>query len=129
MCLATQMFKVQNYMVVALGIVQVGNLTRDRNYWGRPERANIPRPVVSLTSTRPGTDVVAMTAAALAAASVAIKEESSQVQETVCKHCVHRPNKDISSCELSSGLVSCVAAQGMVVAGRAFYGARTVIFK
>lgn len=59
---------------------QIGNLTRDRNYWGRPERANVPRPVVSLTSTRPGTDVVAMTAAALAAASIAIKEESSQVR-------------------------------------------------
>jgi len=59
--------------------LQVGNLTRDRNYWGRPERANFPRPVVSLTSTRPGTDVVAMTSAALAAASIAIREESSQV--------------------------------------------------
>lgn len=35
--------------------------------------------MVSLTSTRPGTDVVAMTSAALAAASIAIREESSQV--------------------------------------------------
>lgn len=62
-------------------VAQVGNLTRDRNYWGRPERANFPRPVVSLTSTRPGTDVVAMTSAALAAASIAIREESSQTSD------------------------------------------------
>lgn len=59
---------------------QVGNLTRDRNYWGMPERANIVRPVTSLTAARPGTDVVAMTAAALAAASVAIRDKSSQVR-------------------------------------------------
>ena len=97
------------------------------------ECANNPRPVVSLTSTRPGTDVVAMTAAALAAASVAIKEESSQVQEPVCTHCVH--NKDTCTCELSSGLVSFVAAQGMdviegVVGCRACGdGARTVVVK
>lgn len=57
----------------------MGNLTRDRAYWGRPENANIQRPVTLLTAARPGTDVVAMTAAALAAASVALKEEASQV--------------------------------------------------
>jgi hypothetical protein len=67
-------------ILITLLVAQIGNLTRDRNYWGMPERANIIRPVTSLTSTRPGTDVVAMTAAALAAASVAIKEESSQVR-------------------------------------------------
>jgi hypothetical protein len=62
-------------------LLQIGNLTRDRNYWGMPERANIIRPVTSLTSARPGTDVVAMTSAALAAAAVAIREESSQTAD------------------------------------------------
>lgn len=64
-------------------VAQIGNQTRDRNYWGMPERANIVRPVTSLTSARAGTDVVAMTAAALAAASVAIRDQSSQVSSII----------------------------------------------
>lgn len=59
--------------------MQVGNLTRDRAYWGPPERATLARPVTVLTATRPGTDVLAMTAAALASAAVALRDESSQV--------------------------------------------------
>jgi hypothetical protein len=54
---------------------------RDRAFWGRPERANMPRPVTTLTAGRPGTEVAAMAAAALAAASIAVREESVQVMQ------------------------------------------------
>jgi endoglucanase len=60
---------------------QVGDMVRDRQYWGSPERCTLPRPVSYLSAARPGTDVMAMTAAALAAASVAIASESAQVAD------------------------------------------------
>lgn len=59
--------------------LQVGDITRDRAYWGQPERSTIPRPASFLSQARPGTDAMAMTAAGLAAAAVAVQGDSLQV--------------------------------------------------
>jgi hypothetical protein len=61
--------------------LQVGDMARDKLYWGSPERSTIPRPATYLSAARPGTDAMAMSAAALASAAVAIQEESLQVAD------------------------------------------------
>lgn len=61
--------------------VQVGDMAKDRLYWGAPERSTIARPATFLSAARPGTDAMAMAAAGLAAAAVAIQEESLQVAD------------------------------------------------
>jgi hypothetical protein len=58
---------------------QVGDITRDRAYWGPPERSTIPRPASFLSQARPGSDAMAMAAAGLASAAVAIQGDSLQV--------------------------------------------------
>jgi hypothetical protein len=60
---------------------QVGDMAKDAAYWGSPERCMLARPATYLSSTRPGTDVMAMSAAALAAAAVAIQDESMEVAD------------------------------------------------
>lgn len=60
-------------------MTQVGDITKDRAYWGSPERCTVARPATYLSQARPGTDAMAMGAAALAAAAVAIQSESLQV--------------------------------------------------
>lgn len=62
-------------------IAQVGDIRLDRNYWGSPEKATMQRPAYALDARKPGSDVVAMTSAALAAAATAIQDESAQVAE------------------------------------------------
>ncbi|WIA15640.1 hypothetical protein OEZ85_002267 [Tetradesmus obliquus] len=62
-------------------VAQVGDITRDRAYWGQPERSTIPRPASFLSQARPGTDAMAMTAAGLAAAAVAVQGDSLQVAQ------------------------------------------------
>ena len=57
----------------------MGDIQLDRNYWGSPEKWSAARPAYSLDARKGGTDVIAMTSAALAAAAVAIKGDSSQV--------------------------------------------------
>jgi hypothetical protein len=61
-------------------VLQVGDINRDRAYWGAPERSTIPRPASFLSQSRPGTDAMAMAAAGLASAAVAIQGESLQVR-------------------------------------------------
>ncbi len=48
-------------------------MTADHNYWGSPESMTMPRPAYKITSSAPGSDVAAETAAALAAASLVFK--------------------------------------------------------
>lgn len=55
-------------------VIQVGNITYEANYWGRPEELNYDRPILETNSTYPASDVIAETAAALAAASIVFKE-------------------------------------------------------
>jgi endoglucanase len=52
----------------------VGNVDLELHVWARPEDMTWPRPSQKLTSQRPGTDVVANAAAALAAVSLAFQE-------------------------------------------------------
>lgn len=56
-------------------------MTKDRAYWGSPEKYMGARPATYLSGARPGGDCVAMVAAALASAAVAIQEESLQVAD------------------------------------------------
>jgi hypothetical protein len=56
-------------------------MTKDRAYWGAPEKFMGPRPATYLSAARPGGDMVAMVSAALASAAVAIQDESLQVAD------------------------------------------------
>eukprot|EP00878_Enallax_costatus_P000276 GHUV01000347.1.p1 GENE.GHUV01000347.1~~GHUV01000347.1.p1 ORF type:complete len:1266 (+),score=343.56 GHUV01000347.1:286-4083(+) len=62
-------------------VAQVGDMAKDKLYWGSPEKSTIPRPATYLSAARPGTDAMAMSAAALASAAVAIQDESLQVAD------------------------------------------------
>jgi hypothetical protein len=70
----------------------VGNWSDDRVYWGRPEDVNLnrtTRPVFTVNINSPGADVVAQTAAALAAASLvldAVDEAGSEYQAKLVRH-------------------------------------------
>ncbi|KAG6425705.1 hypothetical protein SASPL_116151 [Salvia splendens] len=59
----------------APGIIyaQVGDPNADHNCWQRPEDMDTPRTVYAVTPNKPGTEVAAETAAALAAASLAFR--------------------------------------------------------
>nr|AGG19097.1 cellulase [Zea mays] len=54
--------------------VQVGDGDSDHSCWQRPEDMDTPRTAYSVDASRPGSDVAAETAAALAAASVAFRQ-------------------------------------------------------
>ncbi|KAG0568289.1 hypothetical protein M758_6G007900 [Ceratodon purpureus] len=53
--------------------VQVGDPNTDHQCWQRPEDMDTPRPAYKVDASRPGSDVAAETAAALAAASIAFR--------------------------------------------------------
>jgi hypothetical protein len=69
-------------------VAQVGDMTRDKAYWGAPEKAFMPRPASFLSAARPGSDMIAMTSAALAAAAVAIQDDSTQVAQVYLQKAV-----------------------------------------
>ena len=50
--------------------VQVGDPDEDHRYWGRPEDITRHRPAILLTPRSPGSDVIAETAAAMAAGAM-----------------------------------------------------------
>ncbi|KAK6964934.1 endoglucanase 4, partial [Biomphalaria glabrata] len=51
----------------------VGDPYLDHTYWGRPEDMDMERPAYKLTPEAPGSDVIAETAAAMAAGYMAFK--------------------------------------------------------
>ena len=53
---------------------QIGNSELDHNQWTRPEDSTIPRPAYKITRERPGSDLAAETASALAAASILLEK-------------------------------------------------------
>ena len=59
-------------------VSKVGDVTEDANYWGMPESMTLSRKASFADAKRPGTDVIAMASAALAAASVALSADSAQ---------------------------------------------------
>jgi hypothetical protein len=58
-------------------LVQVGDVQTELGYWARPEDMTWARPSYKVTSRRPGSDIVANAAAALAAVSVAYQPYDS----------------------------------------------------
>ena len=51
----------------------MGDGNDDHNYWGRPEDMTMARPAALLDTAHGGTEVVAETAAAMAAASIVVR--------------------------------------------------------
>ncbi|XP_049784317.1 endoglucanase E-4-like [Schistocerca cancellata] len=66
--------------------VQVGDGTADHNYWGRPEDMTMDRPSYKITTSAPGSDVAAETAAAFAAASLVFKGVDDNYANTLLSH-------------------------------------------
>lgn len=56
--------------------LQVGDGVKDHEYWGRPEDMHMARPALKITAQRPGSDVAAETAAALAAGAIAFRKSN-----------------------------------------------------
>jgi endoglucanase len=51
-------------------VAQVGNVAADHALWSAPESQTIARPAMAVTPSKPGSDVAAGSAAALASASI-----------------------------------------------------------
>jgi len=67
----------------------VGDVQADHNFWGPPEMIalkGIPRPAYKITSSCPGTDLAAETAAAMAASSIAFREADPAYADTLLTH-------------------------------------------
>ncbi|KAI8767426.1 endoglucanase E-4 [Biomphalaria glabrata] len=63
-------------------VAQVGDGRADHSYWGRPEDMTMPRPCQFINETINGSDIAAETAAALAAGSIAFKENGDAAYST-----------------------------------------------
>ena len=66
--------------------VQVGNGQTDHTYWLPPEYITYDYPSYKVTSSDPGSEVAAETAAALAAASILFKDNDSAYSSTLLSH-------------------------------------------
>jgi len=65
---------------------QVGRGDLDHAYWGRPEQMTMNRPAYRLTTSAPGSDVAADTAAALAAGYMFFRDTDSTYAFTLLDH-------------------------------------------
>ena len=68
--------------------VQVGNGSTDHGAWVPPEYMQYSYPSYKINASKPGSDVAAETAAALAAASLLFKETDSSYAQTCLKHAI-----------------------------------------
>uniref|UniRef100_A0A0E0KY14 Endoglucanase n=1 Tax=Oryza punctata TaxID=4537 RepID=A0A0E0KY14_ORYPU len=66
--------------------VQVGDGDSDHSCWQRPEDMDTPRTAYMVTASSPGSDVAAETAAALAAAAVALTRADANYASTLLVH-------------------------------------------
>jgi endoglucanase len=66
--------------------VEVGDGHSDHQCWQRPEDMTTPRNSYKIDETKPGSDVAAETAAALAAASLAFAKSDSKYSSTLLTH-------------------------------------------
>ena len=66
--------------------LQVGDGDADHASWGRPEDLNMPRPAYKITAQKPGTDLAAETAAAMAASAIAFKKTNLQYAQLLIRH-------------------------------------------
>nr|CAD7200299.1 unnamed protein product [Timema douglasi] len=67
---------------------QVGQGQVDHDYWGRPEDMTMARPAYMISTSAPGSDLAAETAAALAAASLVFKTVDSSYSATLLQHAI-----------------------------------------
>ena len=68
-------------------IAQVGDGHSDHALWSAPEVQTIPRPAMAVTPDKPGSDVSAASAAALASASVLFRQQGNQpYADTLLEH-------------------------------------------
>lgn len=66
--------------------LQVGDGVKDHEYWGRPEDMHMARPALKITAQRPGSDVAAETAAALAAGAIAFRKSNPSYSNQLLAH-------------------------------------------
>ena len=65
---------------------KVGDGNVDHAYWGRPEDMTMARPAFKITPQKPGSDLAAETAAALAAASIAFRSSDVSYSMRLLQH-------------------------------------------
>ena len=65
---------------------QVGNGVIDHDYPGRPETMTVSRPAYSLTPSKPGSDCVGESAAALASAAILFEDSDPTYSATLAEH-------------------------------------------
>jgi len=65
---------------------QVGNGSADHAFWGAPEVMTMARPAYRLDPSKPGSEVAAEAAAALAAASIAFRPSNAPYADTLLGH-------------------------------------------
>ncbi|KAI3776491.1 hypothetical protein L1987_46276 [Smallanthus sonchifolius] len=66
--------------------IQVGDPVADHECWDRPEDMTEKRPLTKVTTSKPGSDVVAETAAAMASASLVFKSSNSKYSSLLLGH-------------------------------------------
>jgi endoglucanase len=71
---------------------QVGNGGMDHAWWGSAEVMAMARPAYKIDATKPGSDLAAETAAAMAAASMLFKTDDPTYSATLLKHAVELYN-------------------------------------
>ncbi|EFA77671.1 putative glycoside hydrolase [Heterostelium album PN500] len=67
-------------------VAQVADGNTDHSFWGPPEMINMARPVFTLNTNKPGTDVVMEAASALASASIIWKGIDSSYSSSCLSH-------------------------------------------
>ncbi|HOK98599.1 MAG TPA: glycoside hydrolase family 9 protein, partial [Bacteroidales bacterium] len=65
---------------------QVGNGGLDHAFWGPPEVMRMSRPAYKIDASKPGSDLAAETAAAMAAASIVFKNDDPTYSATLLNH-------------------------------------------
>ena len=66
--------------------MKVGNGGTDHAYWGRPEDMTVSRPAYKIDTTKPGSDLAAETAAAMAAGSIVFSSSNPTYANVLLNH-------------------------------------------
>jgi hypothetical protein len=66
--------------------IQVGDGSTDHAWWGAPEVMQMARPSAKITASCPGSDAAGETAAAMAAASIALRPTNAAYADTLVTH-------------------------------------------
>ncbi|KAJ8768601.1 hypothetical protein K2173_022723 [Erythroxylum novogranatense] len=79
-------FILQSHTSSTTFYTQVGDGNADHQCWERPEDMDTPRTLFKITAASPGTEAAAEAAAALSAASIALKSVDSSYSERLLRH-------------------------------------------